>query len=228
MKYASRVGALLLLFAFGVRAGDSPSPTPAATAASAPSDTLPASDSVKLDSSATSAAATSAASSNTPAPQIGVINVEPSFSFQAYGGYTFVRVYAFPSREVNRNGVDVSLSYFFRKGLIGLEGAVTGAFGSIGSEHSDFAFYGGGPRVRLAGPAGIELWAHGLAGEAHFGPQVPVYGQDGVAYEVGGGVDIKAHWRRFAYRVEGDMIGSRLYNTSQYSPKFSVGIVYKF
>jgi hypothetical protein len=65
-------------------------------------------------------------------------------------------------------------------------------------------------------------------GDAHFGPSVASFGQDGFAYELGGGVDIAAHFRRLAYRVEADMIGSRLYNTNQFSPKVSAGIVYKF
>jgi hypothetical protein len=237
MKHASSVCAFVLLFSLGARAQDSAIPPSepvvalANTAASAAAEAPRAFASVTLaptEGLGESPAGTSSASSNSAVPQFGVINVEQSYSFQAYAGYTFVRVYAFPAREVNRNGVDVSVSYFFRKGLLGVEGAVTGAFGSIGGESSDFAFYGGGPRVRVGGPRGLEFWAHGLVGDAHFGPRISGYTQDGLTYEVGGGVDIKAKWRRFAYRLEGDMIGSRLYSTTQYSPKISAGIVYKF
>ncbi len=241
MKYASCTCALVLLFALGARAQDSavsPSPSFAGanipesgvTATAAPNGGAPrgfASAQLLPDASFGETAGTSAASSGSPAPQIGVVNVEPSFSYQAYVGYTFVRVYAFPAREVNRNGLDLSLSYFIKRGLFGFEGAFTGAFGSVANQPSDFAFYGGGPRFRVSGPRGLELWAHGLAGDAHFGPRVSGYGQDGVTYEVGGGVDIKAT-QRFAYRLEADMIGTKLYNTSQYSPKISAGIIYKF
>ncbi len=59
-------------------------------------------------------------------------------------------------------------------------------------------------------------------------PALPILVQDGLSYEVGGGVDIPSHWRRFMYRGEVDMIGSRLYSTTQYSPKVSAGIVFEF
>ncbi len=241
MKYASCACALVLLFALGAQAQDtavSPSPSFARanipesglTATTAPDGDAPrgfASAQLLPDASFGETAGTSTASSGSPAPQIGVVNVEPSFSYQAYLGYTFVRVYAFPAREVNRNGLDLSLSYFIKRGLFGFEGAFTGAFGSVANERSDFIFYGGGPRFRVSGPRGLELWAHGLAGGVQFGPRIAGYDQGGVAYEVGGGVDIKAT-QRLAYRLEADMIGTRLYNSSQYSPKISAGIIYKF
>ena len=168
------------------------------------------------------------ASESASMPQVTVQSVFPSFSWQAYGGYTFVRFYAFPAREVNRNGFDIDMSYYLHAGHFGAEGAVTAAFGSVSGQRSDFAFAGGGPRFRWSGPRGTELWAHGLAGWANFGPTIAGFKQDGLGYELGGGVDINAHRQRFSYRFEADMIGTRLYNTSQYSPKFSVGIVYKF
>jgi len=232
MKCAISLSAFVLLFAFGTRAQDSPQ-----LPSSPVSDTGASAAALKTFASVTLIPGAvlpdwpggmAAASSSSPGPQGAVQGVRPTYSFQAYGGYTFVRVYAFPGREVNRNGFDLSLSHFFKKGLFGVEGAITGAFGSIGGETSDFAFFGGGPRVRFSGPRGLELWAHGLAGDAHFGPRIQAFTQDAVAYEVGGGVDITAHFQRFAYRVEADMIGSRLYNTAQYSPKVSAGIVYKF
>jgi hypothetical protein len=47
------------------------------------------------------------------------------------------------------------------------------------------------------------------------------------AYEAGGGVDIRARWR-LSYRIEVDMVGTHYYNTYQYSPKVTAGIVIKF
>jgi hypothetical protein len=167
------------------------------------------------------------ASSSAAAPQ-GVTAVFPHYSFQAYVGYTFVRVYALPTREVNRNGFDLSMSYYLKNSYIGVEGALTSTFGSVGNERSDFLFAGGGPRVRWAAPRGTELWAHGLVGGANFGPSISGFSQSALTYEVGGGIDINAHLQHFAYRLEGDMIGTRLYETTQYNPKFTVGIVYKF
>ena len=184
-----------------------------------PSVTLP-------DSTAGGASASNSASA--PQTQTKVLNVFHTYAFQAYGGYTFVRFYAFPNLAANRNGVDVSMSYFFRKGLFGVEGAVTGTFGSIGGETSDFAFYGGGPRVRWSAWRGLQVWGHGLVGDSHFSPQFANLTKDGLSYELGGGVDIPSHWRRLMYRGEVDMIGSRLFNTTQYSPKLSAGIVFEF
>src|SRR5271163_2145179 len=51
-------------------------------------------------------------------PQAGVQGVFPNYSFQAYAGYTFVRVYALPSEEVSRNGFDLSVSYYHKAGRI--------------------------------------------------------------------------------------------------------------
>jgi hypothetical protein len=172
--------------------------------------------------------ASPAAESGSAFPQGGVTSVFAPTHYQVYGGYTFVRFYAFPGRVGNRNGVDLSMSYFFWRDIVGVEGAVTGVFGSIGNVRSDFAFVGGGPRVRWLIARGLEVWAHALLGDGHFGPQVANFSQDGLAYELGAGVDISSRLRRLSYRVEGDMIGSRLYDTTQYSPKVSAGVVFKF
>ncbi len=34
--------------------------------------------------------------------------------------------------------------------------------------------------------------------------------------------------RKFALRLEGDLLGTRFFQTNQWSPKVSAGIVYKF
>src|ERR1700733_7411342 len=70
-------------------------------------------------------------SSSGSLPPQGVTAVFPRYSFQAYVGYTFTRVYALPTREVNRNGFDLSMSYYLKNSLIGVEGALTTTFGSI-------------------------------------------------------------------------------------------------
>ena len=124
---------------------------------------------------------------------------------------------------------DIGLAYYLHSGHLGVDvGALTTTFGSIMSERSDFVFAGGGPRFRWAIPRGVEIWGHGLAGGANFGPTIAGFKQSTVAYEVGGGVDINAHRQRLAYRFEADMVGTRLYDVTQYSPKFTAGIVFKF
>ena len=125
-------------------------------------------------------------SSRADFPPQGVTAVFPHYSFQAYVGYTFVRVYALPTREVNRNGFDLSMSYYVKNSNIGIEGALSTTFGSIGNQRSDFVFAGGGPRVRWSAPRGTELWAHGLVGGANFGPSIAGFSQSAIGYEVGG------------------------------------------
>jgi hypothetical protein len=67
-----------------------------------------------------------------------------------------------------------------------------------------------------------------LFGYAHETPQTIFGSTSALAYTLGGGIDIGARNRRFAYRISADMVGSRFFSTYQYSPKISVGIVYKF
>ncbi|HVB55712.1 MAG TPA: hypothetical protein VNE63_04665 [Candidatus Acidoferrales bacterium] len=158
----------------------------------------------------------------------GVQGVFPQYNWQLYGGYTFVRLFTVPGTSVSRNGFDISMSRYLRSGHFGLEGALTTTFGSQNGQNSNFLLAGGGPRVRWSAPRGLEVWAHGLGGWGHFGPQTAIGSIGAVAYEVGGGVDITGHRQRLAYRLEGDMVGTRFFNTTQYSPKISAGIVFKF
>ncbi len=163
-----------------------------------------------------------------PAMPQEVQGVFPNFNWEAYAGYTYVRFYAYPGTTVNRNGFDLSVAYYFHGGWLGAEGALTATFGSLSGQTSDLVVGAGGPKVRWSGPRGVNLWAHGLMGGTNFTPKTP-YGNEGaLAYEAGAGVDINSRHQRLAYRVEGDIVGARLFGTSQYSPKISVGVVYKF
>jgi hypothetical protein len=150
------------------------------------------------------------------------------YALQGYVGYTFIHVFARHGEDVSRNGFDISMSYYHNSGSFGLEGALTTTFGTFQNETSNFLFWGGGPRYRWALSQGVELWAHGLIGEAHFGPRVANFTQNAFGYELGTGLDLSPHLRHFAYRLEADMVGTRLYGTGQYSPKFTVGVVYRF
>jgi hypothetical protein len=220
MKHAGMLLVCVLFFSFALKAQENEAPSSIPLQDTTFSLNLPpAFASASLASLPTEPASSS--------PQVP-ISVVPRYSFQLYAGYTFVRLYAYPGLEANRNGFDVSASYFPRAGFFGVEGALTSTYGSLNNQKSDFAFAGGGPRVRWDAPRGLELWAHGLVGWSNFLPQIAGFSEDGLGYELGGGVDVNAHLQHFAFRVEGDMIGTRLYQRSQYSPKFSVGIVYKF
>jgi hypothetical protein len=171
----------------------------------------------------------SAFASSAPAePPQGVYGVFQSFEWQAYAGYTFFRFYEVPNITQNMSGFNLSMAYYPRGGWIAADGELVAAFGSQAGVTSKFALGMGGVRFRWSAPRAVELWVHGLAGGSHFVPQTPYGGQSAFAYEAGGGIDIDAHHHRMAYRVQGDMVGTRYFGTYQYSPRISAGIVYKF
>jgi len=161
-----------------------------------------------------------------PEPQ-GVQGVFENYSWEAYAGYTFLRFYEVPGVAENQNGFNLSVAWYYRD-WIGVEGEMMGAHGDIAGASSWSLFGGGGPRACWAAPRGIVVFGHALLGAAHLTPQT-AYGTEGAfAYELGGGVDLNAGHKRWALRVEGDMLGTRYFSTYQYSPKVSAGIVFKF
>jgi hypothetical protein len=169
------------------------------------------------------------------APGLGATDQQPSvygvfqtFNWQVNGGYTFFRFYIVPHVTENMNGLNLGLVYYPGGKWIGAEGEFVGAFGSLGGRSSKYVQGMGGPRFRWAAPRGLEVWGHGLVGGSHFLPQTPFGNQSSFTYEVGGGVDINPHQRRFSYRVSADMVGTRYFSTFQYSPKVSIALVYKF
>jgi hypothetical protein len=161
-------------------------------------------------------------------PPQGVYGVFQNFDWQAYAGYTFFRFYEVPNITQNMNGFNFSVAYYPRGGWVAAEGEFVAAFGSQAGVTSKFVLGMGGARFRWSAPRAVEVWVHGLAGGSHFTPQTAFGGQSAFGYEVGGGVDVNAHHHRMAYRLQGDMVGTRYFGTYQYSPKISAGIVYKF
>jgi hypothetical protein len=140
---------------------------------------------------------------------------------------------------------------------LGIDGEMSATHGTQGGQDSWFLFGGGGPRFRWARvprvlsrdertssphfgflPVSDAMFhktektciPHKLAKHSvwHFTPQTAFGPQAALAYEVGGGVDIGGHYRRWAIRVSGDMIGSHYFSTYQFSPKVSTGFVFKF
>jgi hypothetical protein len=165
------------------------------------------------------------AGSGADAPPQGVYGVFPSYRYQIYVGYTFLRFYVVPGLQENTDGLDFSIAYYFRDSLA-VDGEMAVTFGTYTGENAEFFLGMGGLRYRR--PVGkVDLWVHGLAGEAHFSPQTPFGGEDGFGYEVGGGLDVTPRRFRLSLRLEGDMVGTHLYGTYQYSPKISFGVVYK-
>jgi len=198
-----------------------------------PVTTPPATQSFSLPSSSNlpsfAFASPSADSSSAAPPQ--VFGVKPTYDLQGYLGYTYFRFYESPGVSPNTNGFNYSIVYFppALKGVVGADGEFVLTFGSQNDFKARFLLGLGGVRVRWAPfEKNIELWAHGLAGGSHFVPQTAFGPQNAFGYEVGGGVDINTHHLRYAYRVGVDMVGTHYFNTYQFSPKVSLGFVYKF
>ncbi|MGB8543042.1 MAG: hypothetical protein WCD49_15540 [Candidatus Acidiferrales bacterium] len=166
------------------------------------------------------------APSSAPGPQ-AIPGVFENYSWQAYVGYTFVRFYELPNVAENQNGVNGGATWFYNDWL-GFDVEALGAHGTLGGASSWTVFVGVGPRVRMWAGRNIEVFGHTLIGGAAFWPDTPYGSQGAFGYELGGGVDLRPHRSKFALRLEGDVLGTRFFQTNQWSPKVSAGIVYKF
>jgi hypothetical protein len=163
-----------------------------------------------------------------PAPEPQQIQgVFENYSWQAYAGYTFVRFYELPGVAENQNGLNVGVTYFYRD-WVGFDIEALAAHGSLAGASSWTMFVGAGPRLRTSLGRNLEVFGHALVGGAYFSPETPYGSQGAFGYELGGGVDYNPSHSRFSLRVEGDLLGTRFFQTNQWSPKVSAGIVYKF
>jgi hypothetical protein len=239
MKQTVLLCATILLLAAGANAqanSDTSLPLAPVAASAAPAtatdttplfaaETAPASPVSNALPSATASDPGSASSSQEPPT---VHSVFQTYNWQATAGYTFFRFYIVPHVTTNMNGLNLGMVYYPKGKWIGADGEFIGAWGGLGGQTSKYVQAMGGPRFRWSAPRGLEIWGHGLVGGAHFLPQTPFGSQGAFAYEVGGGVDLNIHQRRWAYRASANMVGTRFFNTYQYSPNVSVGIVFKF
>lgn len=171
---------------------------------------------------------------NSALPQVttsrdqGVQSVFQQYYWEGYVGYTFVHFNEVSGFSNNLNGANVAADFFPHYGHLGIEGEGFGTFGSL-SHHTAELWAGmGGARYRFQAPRGLQIWGHGLVGGAKFVPQTALGSETGLAYEVGGGVDIGGFNQRIAYRFAVDMLGTHIFGMNQISPKFSAGIVFKY
>jgi len=169
------------------------------------------------------------ASPATPAadPPQGVQGVFVNYNWQAYFGYTFTRFYQVPHTQLDTNGFNYSMVYYFLN-WFGLDGEFAATHTSQFSYDGWLLFGGGGPRFRWEGPRGIELWGHVMFGYSHFTPQTSFGAQDAFAYTAGGGGDINIRHTRWALRMGAEMLATRYFGTYQFSPKAFGGVVFKF
>jgi len=171
----------------------------------------------------------SSAGADPAAAQLAPLGTRGFYDWQLYAGYTFFNFYEIPNLHNVENGFDFGVTYFPGGGWIGGEGDLMATFGAQAGCISKFTLASGGVRFRWQGPRGTQLWVHGLAGGTHFFPQTAYGGQNSLGFVMGGGLDVsRAGWRRLALRLEVDAVGTRFFNTYQYSPKVSAGIVFKF
>ena len=168
-----------------------------------------------------------APAAGSPAPPQSVYGVFQEYNFEIYAGYTFYRFYELPNITQNLNGFNVSMQYYINN-WFGVDGEFASGWGSQGAYTAHSCFGGGGPRFRWAAGRGIEVWGHGMVGGSCFNLQTAYGGKAALSYQVGAGLDINAHHHRWAYRIAGDMVGTTFFNTYQYNPKISAGIVFKF
>lgn len=141
--------------------------------------------------------------------------------------YTFVRFYEVPHTLPSENGFTLSGAYYPRDWLAA-DVEFTAAFGNQDRKTSQLLFFGAGPRFRWPASQVVQLWVHGLIGDAHFAPKTPYGGESTLGYKGGGGIDFAFRHNRVAYRIAADVIGTRFFGTYQYSPQASAGIVLKF
>jgi|HubBroStandDraft_6_1064221.scaffolds.fasta_scaffold00456_8 hypothetical protein len=241
MKQATLLLGIALLFA-GSAAAQANSPEPQSLATAASQNSLPAllpdaplklalpPVAIEAPASAPSSFGLALPAAPTPAepaePQV-VQGVFQNFYWQAYVGFTYLRFFEVPGVQVNTEGVNFGVVYYF-KDWLGADGEFVGTFAPAPGCLAKYLMGMGGIRVRHSMQHNIEVWAHGLIGAATFRPQTAYGNQTSYGYEVGGGVDLNTHHRRLAYRVSLDAAGTTYFNTYQVSPKVSAGVVFKF
>lgn len=240
MRYAAGLLGGILLFALNLHAQVNPnyslpqisSTDSDAAPAVTPMLALAAEPEFEASGESRAAAPSSVALSDSSAQQPpSVYGVFQQYNWQIYAGYSFFRFYLVskPDTILSLNGLDVGIVYYTPKFTsLGVEGQFVGEYGSYIGYTAKLAVGLGGVRYRWSAPRGIELWAHGLIGGTGFVPQTAFGSDAALAYEAGGGVDVSAHHRRLAYRLELDMLGTRYFGTYQLSPRVSVGIVFKY
>jgi len=142
-------------------------------------------------------------------------------------GFTYVR-FRSAAFDVGMYGLNTSVVYFPSQWL-GAEANFTAAFGphvfNNSIDQTRYAGITGGPKI-IWRKEGWEPWAHALVGIAHVNPQLGGVSKNGVAIQVGGGIDYPLG--PLVLRFEGDYIRSQLYKMGQDNFQGVVGVVFHF
>jgi len=142
-------------------------------------------------------------------------------------GFTYVR-FRSAAFDVGMYGLNTSVVYFPRQWL-GVEANFTETVGpnvlNVNVDQTRYAGIIGGPKI-LWRKEGWEPWAHALVGIAHVNPQLAGVSKNGVAIQVGGGIDYPLG--PLVLRFEGDYLRSQLYKMGQNNFQGVVGVVFHF
>lgn len=214
----------IFLFAAGVKAQSAPDGAILIAAPTASMDRVMASP--VFSDALRGALLSSARPAPAPAPQ-EIQGVLPLTYWQTSAGFTYMRFYELPGAVINTSGFNASMSYFL-KPWAAAEGEIDAGVGSQLGKSTQTVFTGGGLRLQMPFSPTLNLWIHGLAGEAHFSPKTTFGGTGAFGYELGGGFDLMPERHKLGYRVGVDLLGTSFFSTYQMSPKVTVGIVYKF
>lgn len=176
--------------------------------------------------------ATSALANASPslAPSVlGLSSYDPATEdlsrFQAYVGYSWTRFTGIPNNALNLNGFTADFTGYYK--WIGIEGELSGQWGTFNGETAKYSFLGAGPHVRIGETTRWQPWAHALVGRAHFFPVGLEGGRGGFGWQVGGGVDYR-FTHLLSFRVGADALGSIIDSHSQIGPKVHGGVVLNF
>jgi hypothetical protein len=155
------------------------------------------------------------------------------FPLRVSASYQFTEFRKVDGMTFHQSGINTDFTGFLGHDFA-LEGDVAAGFGwsqfqpNIKLETSEI-FYGGGVRV---GPerTRFQPWGHVLLGGEHFrfSQYSPSLGSNnGFAYQLGLGADIRIGPRAF-WRVEGEYLGTHIFQATQANYQFGTGIAFAF
>jgi hypothetical protein len=144
-------------------------------------------------------------------------------SVDVFGGYSYLRFRGTPAG--NYNGWQVAGEYKLKKlKWLGVDADLSGNYGSPTGASSSVRSYLFGPQVFL--PARISPFAHVLVGLGHFSQGS--FGDTSISEGYGAGIDMKIapsiSWRI----LEGDVIHTHFFGSTQDDLRLSTGIVIHF
>lgn len=124
-------------------------------------------------------------------------------------------------------GTNTSVTYF-PTAWLGVEASANTAFAPTiyKDDHVKYFSYGAGPRI-AARFRKWELWVHTIIGGVHILPQTAGNGQNGLALQVGGGMDYRI-FPHLSARVEVDWVRTQLFGQWQNSAQANTDIVLHF